>query len=123
MDKVYLLHERSGEWEDRRNRIIGVYLNKDKCEFEKLKLEKKESKYEAQSKLCQECVIVQTCNICGEECIDPNNIELCINKRIKHIEKYCSCHDIFKFKYKEVLIYLAIIVIVIMKQILIVSKK
>lgn len=92
-----MLHEHSGEFDDYMDRIIGVYLDENKCNDEKLKLEEKERLKQDKIKKCQNCLINEECNLGCDFCDSryEDNRERCLEIKIEHIKKYCNESEIW----------------------------
>lgn len=95
--KVYVLFESSGDYEDYREYIHSIYLDKDKCESVKNELEKSDKEYMEQIHKCNRCICGcgyvnnKDCDSCEKEEDD------CLQCQLEEVRKYCdkaSCIEI-----------------------------
>lgn len=91
--KIYLLLESSGDYEDYREYVHSVYLDKDKCDSVKSELES----VSAQITKCAECVCS---GFCIPKC-DCEGIDNCDELRIKYAYEYCDNADPYIDKWTQ----------------------
>ena len=93
MDKVYLLFEAKGDYEDYHEYIHSIYLNLDKAEIAKSELEFVADKI----RRCDECVCS---GFCIPDC-DCEGIDNCDELRIKYANEYCDNSDAYINKWTQ----------------------
>ena len=94
MSKVYILLESSGDYEDYREYIHSIYLDKDKCESVKSELESISAKITK----CNECVCS---GFCIPNCDCDDEEENCDNRRIEYAKDYCNNADPYINKWTQ----------------------
>ena len=92
--KVYILLESSGDYDDYREYIHSIYLDKDKCESVKSELESVADKI----KKCDECVCS---GYCIPDCDCDDEEGNCDERRIQYAKDNCDNADPYIEKWTD----------------------